>query len=31
MGCSVPMCCHQIAFASLGKAFLKSANYLWID
>ena len=31
MTCSIPMRCHQIAFASLGKVFLKSANHLWID
>jgi hypothetical protein len=30
MACSIPVRCHQIAFASLGKAFLKSANHLWI-
>jgi hypothetical protein len=31
MTCRIPMRCHQIAFASLGKVFLKSADYLWID
>ena len=31
MTCSIPVRCHQIAFASLGKVFLKSANHLWID
>jgi hypothetical protein len=31
MTCSIPMGCHQIAFASLGKVFLKSADHLWID